>query len=66
MDLEMIILSEASQKEEDKYNTAYVWNLKKKKHKWTYLKNRNTLMDREKKLTVTKGNGGRDKLDVWD
>ena len=29
MDLEIIILSEASQMVKDKYNIAYVWKLKK-------------------------------------
>ena len=28
MDLEIVILSEASQKEEDKYDIAYMWTLK--------------------------------------
>ena len=30
MDLEIIILSEVSQTEKDKYHIAYMWNLKKK------------------------------------
>ena len=29
MDLEMIILSEVCQTEKDKYDVAYMWNLKK-------------------------------------
>ena len=29
MDLEIVILSEVSQTEKDKYDTAYMWNLKK-------------------------------------
>ena len=29
MDLEIIILSEVSQTEKDKYHIAYMWNLKK-------------------------------------
>ena len=28
MDLEIIILNEASQKEKDKYHITYIWNLK--------------------------------------
>ena len=28
MDLEIIILSEVSQKEKDKYDITYIWNLK--------------------------------------
>ena len=40
----------------------------KKWYKWTYLQNRNRLTDIENKLTVTKGERGRerDKLGVWD
>ena len=29
MDLEIVIRSEVSQTEKDKYNTSYTWNLKK-------------------------------------
>ena len=38
-------------------------------HIWTYLQNRNRLIDMENKLMVTKGESrsrGRDKLGVWD
>ena len=41
----------------------------KKWYKWTYLQNRNRHTDLENKLMVTKGDsgdGGRDKLGVWD
>ena len=31
MDLESVILSQVSQSEKDKYDTTYMWNLKKKK-----------------------------------
>ena len=49
------------------YDITYMWNLKKKKYKWTYLQNRNRATDIENKLMVTKGErGGRDKLGVWD
>ena len=34
MDLEMIILSQVSQTEKDKYDITYMWNLKKKSYKW--------------------------------
>ena len=35
MDLEVIILSQVSQTEKDKYDITYMWNLKKKKwYKW--------------------------------
>ena len=30
MDLEIVILSEVSQTEKDKYDTAYMWSLKNK------------------------------------
>ena len=59
IDLEIIIVSEVSQTEKDKYHmiSLYMWNLKKKRYKWTYLQNRNrpTDIDRENKLMVTKG-----------
>ena len=49
------------------YDIAQMWNLKKKKkrYKRTYLQNRNSLIDIEKKFMVTKG-GGKDKLGDWD
>lgn len=37
------------------YDIIYMWNLKKKKSKWTYLQNRNVLVSIENKLTVTEG-----------
>ena len=56
VDLEIIILSEASQAEKDKYHIiAYTWNLKNW-YKWIYLQNRNKYI--ENKLTVTKGEKG--------
>ena len=59
MDLEIIILSEASQRERHvPYGIAYIWNLKKW-YKLTYLQNRNRLIDIENKLRVTKGERGR-------
>ena len=57
MDLEIIILSEVSQTEKEKYYITYMWNLKKK-YKRTYLQNRNRLTDIENKLMVTKGEKG--------
>ena len=42
MDLEIIILSEVSQKEKGKYDITYMWNLK-------YDTNENRLTDIEKK-----------------
>ena len=51
MDLEIIILSEVSQKDKDEYHMiTHIWNLKK----WTYLQNKNRLTDIENKLMVTK------------
>ena len=45
-----------------------MWNLKKKKrHKSTYMQNRNRLTAFENKFMVTKGDRrGRDGLGVWD
>ena len=56
MDLEIVILSEVSQTEKDKYRMVitYMWNLKKW-YKWTYLQNRNRVTDVENKLIVAKG-----------
>ena len=69
MDLEIIILSEVSQAEKDKYRITitYMWNLKKS-YKSTYLQNRNRPIDKENKLMITNGEKvrGRDKLKVWD
>ena len=60
MDLEIIvILSEVSQTEKYKYHyITYMWNLKKKCYRWTYLQNRNRLTDIENKFKVTKGESG--------
>ena len=68
MDLEIIILSEVSQTEKDKYHDNHFYVESKKWYKWTYLQNRNRLTDLENKLMVTKGEkvGGRDKLGGWD
>ena len=55
IDLEVIILSEVSQTEKDKYyDIICMWNLKKL-YKLTYLQNRNRLTDLGNKLMVTKG-----------
>ena len=56
-DLEIIIRSEVSQKEKDKYHDiTYMWNLKKKKRYKTYIQNRPT--DTENKFMVPKGEQG--------
>ena len=52
MDLEIMILSELSQTEKDKYHI--IW------HKWTYLRNRNRLTDIENRLVVANGGRGMD------
>ena len=55
MDLEMIILSEVSQTEKDKYHDiTYMWNLKKMIQR-TYLQNRNRLIDRRKTYGYQRG-----------
>ena len=58
MDLEIIILSEVSQKEKDKYHMiSLICGIWKKRYKWTYLQNRNRPKDTGNKLMVTKGEG---------
>ena len=57
MDLEIIILSEVSQKEKDKYHgITYMWNLKYDTNALIYRTNR--FADRENKLVVAKGGRG--------
>ena len=56
MDLEIVILSEVSQTEKNKYHgVTYMWNLKKKKVQINLSANRNRVIDVETKLTVTMG-----------
>ena len=38
---------------------------KKKRYKWTYLQTKNRPTGKGKKLMVTKGETGRDKLEIW-
>ena len=59
MDLEIIMLSEVSQTEEDKYHITYVWNLKKMN---LFIKQKQTHRHRKQ----TYGGGGRDKFEIWD
>ena len=65
MDLEIIILSEVSQKEKDKlpYDITYMWNLKYDTNELIY----ETETDSENRLVVAKGEGqwGREGLEVW-
>ena len=52
--LDVIILSEVSQKEKDMYhNITYIWDIKNSANE--LLQNRNRLTDMENKLMVTKG-----------
>ena len=48
------------------HNSVYTWNLKKKKDTNSYLQIRNRFTDIENKLMVTKGEKGREKLEVWE
>ena len=51
--------SKSDRERQISYDIAYMWNLKeKKRHKWTYFKNRKRLTDIENKLMVTKGERG--------
>ena len=67
MDLEIVISSEVSQREKDKYHmvslTHGVWN---KWQKWAYSKNKNRHTDKETKLWLPMGKGRRHKLGGWD
>ena len=53
MNLEIIILSEVSQTEEDKYQIMSFVCGSKKWYRWTYLQNRNRLTDIENQLIAT-------------
>ena len=55
--LEIIILSEVSQKEKDKYHTNHLYVESKIWSKWTYLWNRNRIMDTENRLVIAEGEG---------
>ena len=55
MDLEIIILSEVSQKEKDSYHMDHLYVESEIWHKWTYWQNRNELIELENKFMVTKG-----------
>ena len=59
--------SKSDRERQTSYDIAYMWNLKKKWYKWTYLQNRNRVTYVQNKLMVTKGEKGeRDKLGEWD
>ena len=55
MDLEIITLSEVSQREKDKYYICHLYVESKIWHKWTYLRNENRLADVENRFVVAKG-----------
>ena len=55
MDIEIILLSEVSQIEKDKYlMILLIFRILKKRCKQAYLQNRNRFTDLEKKLMVTR------------
>ena len=61
MGLEIIIPSEESQKEKDKYHRILlICGIWKKWYKWTYFQNRRWLTDIENKFMVIKGKRGRE------
>ena len=63
MQLEIIILSEVSQKEKDKYHITYImWDLKYNTNQPIYKTNR--LKDRESRPVVAKAEG-KDGLRIW-
>ena len=47
--------SKSDRERQISYDITYMWNLILKNDKWTYLQNRNRLIDIEDKLMVTKG-----------
>ena len=55
MELEIIMVSEVSQKEKDKYQCYHLYVESKIWDKWTYLWRRNRLTDIEDKLVNSKG-----------
>ena len=68
MDLEMIILSEVSQTEKNKYNITYLWNLKNMLQVNLFTKQKQTHRCRKQYYGYQTGRSGegRDKLGVWD
>ena len=64
VDLETVIQSEVSQKEENKYRLILLHVNLEKWYRWTYLQSRNRDTDVENKLTDTKG--GREDGMNWE
>ena len=60
MGLEIIVTSEESQKEKDKYHRIVLMCDLKKMMQWTYFQNRRWLADTENKFMVIKGERGRE------
>jgi len=56
MQLEIIILSEVSQRKTNPYDITYMWNLKYG-HKGNYVEKKNWLIDIEDKLMLAEGAG---------
>ena len=54
------------EKDKRRYDITYMWNLKKSWFKWTYIQNRNGLIDIVNKCGYQKAKGGRDKLGIWN
>ena len=65
--LEILILSEVSQKEEDKYHMiSLMWNLKHGMNETKHLQNRNRLTDREQTCGCQRAGGRKwDRWGVW-
>ena len=64
MQLEILLLSEISQKEKDKYNMTSLYVESKLWHKCTYLQNINRLTNVENRLVVAKGECGGSVMDL--
>ena len=65
MDLDIVILSEVSQTENDKYNITYMWNLKKQGTNELNYKTEIELHMQKTNLWLPGGKVGRDKLEDW-
>ena len=66
MDLEIIILSEVSQKEKEKYNITYIWNVKYDTNELIYKRETDSQAQRTNLGATKGGRGVKDKLGVWN
>ena len=66
MDLEIIILSEVSQKEKEKYNITYIWNVKYDTNELIYKRETDSQAQRTNLWDTKGGRGAKDKLGVWN